>query len=235
MNVHRIRALAAGAGALVVSVGWGAASALGPSESVERMLARVLRAPEVQSRVMITRSDPFGGPDEHTLGRVWLLPGRGLRFRTEGANREDVALDRTQGTFLVYRPAENVVYRAEWERAPARLRQIIDDPTKLLEKDLSAVAERRTVGGVSRSGYRLRRAALGDSLPSVSLWIAADPATGLLRWVSAAGDEDSVLVEFRGMSVLAKANPRDLAPPLARGAKTQPLDPRSLLPGGESR
>jgi hypothetical protein len=53
--------------------------------------------------------------------------------------------------------------------------------------------------------------------------------------VSAGGDEDSVEVEFRAITLLDKANPRDLALTLPKNVRTAPLDPRDLLPGGESR
>jgi hypothetical protein len=53
--------------------------------------------------------------------------------------------------------------------------------------------------------------------------------------VSAGGDEDSLEVEFRSITILQKAEPRDLVLSLPRGVTTQPLDPRDLLPGGESR
>jgi hypothetical protein len=212
-----------------------AGATLSAQDAVERMLARLLRAPEFHARVIITRSDPFGGPAEHTVGKIWFLPGRGLRFRSEENGGEDIVADREKGTFQVYRSSEGVLYKAEWERAPARVRQLIQEPERILDADYRAVRERRRVGGAWREGYRLHRASLGDSLPSVSVWLAADPATGLPRWVSAGGDEDSVEVEFSSITVLAKANPRDLVLSLPRGVRTEPLDPRDLLPGGESR
>jgi len=206
-----------------------------PQEAVERMLARLLRAPEFHSRIVITRSDPFGGPAERTTGRVWSLPGRGLRFRSEEHGGEDPVADREKGTFQVYRPSEGVLYKAEWESAPARLRQLVQEPERILDADYRAVKERRRVAGAWREGYRLHRASLGDSLPDVSVWVAPDPASGLPRWVSAGGEEDSIEVEFSSISILTKANPRDLTMNLPRRVRTQPLDPRDLLPGGESR
>ncbi len=206
-----------------------------PQETVERMLARLLRAPEFHSRIVISRSDPFGGPAERTIGRVWFLPGRGLRFRSEEHGGEDIVADREKGTFQVYRPSEGVLYKAEWERAPARLRQLVQEPERILDADYRAVKERRRVAGAWREGYRLHRASLGDSLPDVSVWVAPDPASGLPRWVSAGGEEDSIEVEFSSIAILTKANPRDLTMNLPRRVRTQPLDPRDLLPGGESR
>jgi len=212
-----------------------AAPASSPQETVQRMLTRVLRAPEFQSRVIITRSDPFGGPADRSEGRVWFLPGRGLRFRALESGGEDIVADKEKGAFLVYRPSEGVLYRSEWDRAPARMRQLVLEPERLLDADYRAVRERRRVGGVMREGFRLHRASLGDSLPSVSVWIAADPATGLPRWVSAGNEDDSVEIEFPSITLLGKANPRDLALTVPKSVRTEPLDPRDLLPGGESR
>jgi len=206
-----------------------------PREEVDAMLARLLRAPESRSRVFITRSDPFGGPGERTAGRLWFLPGRGLRFHSEERGGEDIVVDHDKGAFLIYRPTEGVLYRAEWERAPARMRQLVLTPGKLLDADYVAARERRLLGGAWRQGYRLRRASAGDSLPDVSVWLAADPRTGLPRWVSAGGDEDSLEVEFRSIIILPKADPHDLVLTVPRNVPTQPLDPRDLLPGGESR
>ena len=210
----------------------GAAAPSPPEEAVRRMLTRVLRAPEVQSRVVILRRDPFGGPPDRSEGRIWFLPGRGLRFR---ATEEDIVADKERGEFLVYRPAEETLYRAEWDRAPARMRQLVTTPERLLDADYHATRERRKVNGAWREGYRLRRASLGDSLPAVSVWLAPDPATGLPRWVSAGGEDDSVDIEFQAMTVRSKANPRDLVLTVPKSAHLAPLDPRDLLPGGESR
>jgi hypothetical protein len=220
----------------VMAVACGAASAASsPTQDVEAMLARMLRAPEVRSRVFITRSDPFGGPGERTPGRIWFLPGRGLRYKSEERDGEEIVLDKEKGSFLVYRPSERVLYRAEWDRAPARLRQLIMEPARVLEAGFRAIPERREVGGATRAGFRLQRSALADSLPKLSVWIAADPMTGLPRWVSAGTGEDSVEVEFGAIIIPTKANPRDLTLTLPRGVRTEPLDPRELLPGGESR
>jgi len=212
-----------------------ARSVPGPREEVERMLERVLRAPEVVSRVLITRSDPFGGPPERSTGRLWFLPGRGLRYHTDEGGGEDIVLDRERQVFFVYRAREKVLYRASWDRAPARLRMLVAEPERVLEKDLHASSETRLLGSSSREGYRLRRAAIGDSLPAVSVWIAADPSSGLPRWVSATAEEDSVLVELKGLTTLRSANASHLALRLPRAVRTEPLDPRELLRGGESR
>ena len=222
---------------VLCALAWGARSTskTSPQEAVDRMLVRVFRAPEVRARVTITRSDPFGGPGDRSLGRIWFLPGRGLRYRSEEKGGEDIVVDREQRTFLVYRPTEQALYRTDWDRAPARMRQLIAEPERILEAKFRPTRERRLVGGAWREGYRLQRAALGDSLPTVSVWIAADPRTGLPRWLSAGGAEDSVDVEFRSMTILSKAVPGDLSLSLPRDVRTEPLDPRDLLPGGESR
>jgi hypothetical protein len=234
--IHRDRTRRLPLLAIVAALAVAAAPPAGaPQEAVQRMLARVLRAPEFQARVIITRSDPFGGPADRSEGRVWFLPGRGLRFRAMEGGGEDIVADKEKGTFLVYRPGEGVLYRGEWDRAPARMRQLVLEPERLLDADYRAVRERRRVGGTWRDGYRLHRASLGDSLPSVSVWLAADPATGLPRWVSAGGEEDSVEIEFPSITLLGKANPRDLALTVPKSVRTEPLDPRDLLPGGESR
>ncbi|HEY2923798.1 MAG TPA: hypothetical protein VGJ98_02400 [Candidatus Eisenbacteria bacterium] len=211
------------------------AAASSPHEQVERMLARLLRAPEFHSHVLITRSDPFGGPPERTAGRIWFLPGRGLRFKHEERSGEDIVVDREKSLFLVYRPSERVLYRADWDRAPARMKSLIMEPERILDADYRAVRERRIAGGAWREGYRIHRSASSDSLPNVSVWVAADPATGLPRWVSAGGEEDSVEVEFRSIVILSKANPRDLALNVPPKVRTEPLDAREFLPGGESR
>jgi len=201
----------------------------------ERMLARALRAREVTGRVILTRSDPFGGPDERESGQLWYLPGRGIRFRTEARGGEDLVLDHDKQVFLMYRAGEKVLYRAPWDRAPARFRQLVSEPERFLDKDLHAIPERRVIQGIARDGYRVLRTSLGDSLPSVSVWIAPDPTTGLPRWITAYSESDSLQVEFRGLSARADANPKDLHLPVPRGTEEQPLDPRELLPGGETR
>jgi hypothetical protein len=228
------RRIALLAGALALTCG-GASAANSPTQEVEAMLARMLHAPEVRSRVFITRSDPFGGPAERTPGRIWFLPGRGLRYKSEEPGGEEIVVDRDKGSFLVYRPSERVLYRAEWDRAPARLRQLIMEPGRVLDSGYRAVPERRVAGGATRAGYRIHRGASSDSLEKLSVWIAADPATGLPRWVSAGTDEDSVEVEFGTIAILTKANALDLKLTLPRGVRTEPLDPRELLPGSESR
>ena len=52
--------------------------------------------------------------------------------------------------------------------------------------------------------------------------------------MSAGGEEDSVQIEFPSITILDRANPRDLALTVPKSVRTEPLDPRDLLPGGES-
>src|SRR3954469_4898586 len=120
----------------------GAGTSGSSQDRVQRMLTRLLRAPEFQARVIITRSDPFGGPPDRSEGRLWFLPGRGLRFRAMERGGEDIVADREKGTFLVYRPTDQVLYRAEWDRAPARMRELVLTPERLLDADYRAVRER---------------------------------------------------------------------------------------------
>jgi hypothetical protein len=158
------------------------------------ILRPVVTAPEVTSRVLLERSDPFGGPPAREHGRLWYLPGRGLRYRSDKKNGQDFLIDRTQGTFLLYNPADTVVYRAPFDRAPVRLRRLIVEPERILEKNLRAVPERRVIHGVARDGYRLKSESLGDSLREVSTWIGADPKSGLPRWIAVDSEAESVLV-----------------------------------------
>jgi hypothetical protein len=111
----------------------------------------------------------------------------------------------------------------------------VEDPEAILTHNLGASPERRVVGGARREGYRLERASLGDSLSELSVWVAGDPGTGLPRWLAFASVDESLLVEFRGMAVRGGARPRDLTLGAPRGTPEQPLDPRELLRGGESR
>jgi hypothetical protein len=205
--------------------------------AVREMLRRVVTAPEVESRVLIERSDPFGGPPDRQSGRLWYLPGRGLRFRADGRDGQDLVLDRSQESFLLYVPGEEVVYRAPFSRGPAKLRRLITDPERLLTADFRAVPERRVLHGDPVAGYRLRPAALGDSLPEAALWIAGDPRSGLPRWLAVETEADSVLVELKSLSVRKTARPGDLTIRLPAGTREEPLDPRELLErgAGESR
>jgi hypothetical protein len=130
------------------------------------------------------RSDPFGGPPDVERGRLWYLPGRGLRYQSERKGGHDMVIDREGDAFLVYSPTERLVYRAPFARSPLQIRRLIADPEQVLAKNLRSTPERRVILGVARSGYRLRPASLGDSLGEVSTWIAADPSSGLPRWIA---------------------------------------------------
>jgi hypothetical protein len=199
------------------------------------MLRPVIQARAVSAQILIERADPFGGPPERSAGRLWYQPGRGLRLRFDSGGGSEIVADRTVGAFLLYRVSEGTVYRATWERAPRRLRRLVEDPGYLLEADLRARPEQRVASGRPRAGYRLRDANLGDSTGVVSLWVAADPATGLLRWIAMSAQDDSVSIELRGLKLLSTARERDLALSAPRSAPVEPLDPRDLLPGRESR
>ncbi len=215
-----------------------AASAGGPrgaEPAIDRMLRPIVEARAVTAQVVIERSDPFGGPPERSTGRVWYQPGRGLRVRFDRHGGEEIVADRAQGALYLYRVSEGTVYRAPWERAPRRLRRLVEEPGRLLEADLGARPESRVLGGRSRDGYRLREASVGDSTARVSTGVGADPRSGLLRWIALASEDDSVSIELRGLKLLSTARARDLALSAPRSAPVQPLDPRDLLPKRESR
>lgn len=237
MSPGRRRALLALAGSLVLQSVAGPASRgpLAAEPAVDRMLRPVIEARAVTAQVVIERADPFGGPPERSAGRLWYQPGRGLKLRFERGGGEEIVADRRAGTFSLYRVSERTVYRAAWDRAPRRLRRLIEEPGRLLDADLRARPEQRSVGGRARSGYRLRDTSPGDSVASMSLWVAADPASGLLRWIGLAAQDDSVSIELRGLKLLSTARERDLALSAPRSAPVEPLDPRDLLPGRESR
>ncbi len=209
------------------------ASAAEPA--LDRMLRPVIEARSVTAQVVIERSDPFGGPPERSAGRLWYQPGRGLRLRFDRGGGEEIVANRGLGAFFLYRVSEGTVYRAPWERAPRRLRRLVEDPERILEADLRARPERRVAGGRARAGYRLRGASLGDSTGDMSLWVGADPTSGLLRWIALAAQDDSVWIELRGLKLRSTARERDLALSAPRSARVEPLDPRDLLPGRESR
>jgi hypothetical protein len=203
-----------------------------PSEHAEplvRALRRVVTAPEATAPVVLERSDPFGGPPERERGRVWYVPGRGLRYRVDGKQGMQLAIDRRAGTMLLYRPSEPTLYEGVWEKAPSKLRRLVAEPERVLDGAARATAERRTIRGRSTSGWRLRSTSLGDSLGRASVWMSLDAKSGLPRFVSAASDVDTLLVEFRNWSLLRRARPADLGIEAPRGTPRAPLDPRELL------
>ena len=209
-----------------------------PEEAVHAMLRRVVDSPEVTAAVWIERSDPFGGPPDMERGRLWYLPGQGLRYRSERKGGQELVIDRANDAFLLYSPTQRAIYRAPFARSPLQIRRLIGDPERILSKDLRSTPERRIIHGAARSGFRLRSASLGDSIGEVSTWIAADPSSGLPRWIAVCSEADSVLVELRGFALLKTARSRDLAVSAPRGTREEPLDPQELLRGddrGESR
>jgi len=224
--------------ALAVRGGEGAGGSSSAGGAVHDMIHSVVTAPEVVSNVVIERSDPFGGPPDRERAQVWFIPGRGLRYRSSRPGGQDIVVDRETGAFLVYNPAEKAVYRAPFQRAPARLRRLIEDPQHALSTDLKAVAEARMVHGANRAGYRLRTLAIGDSMPEVTTWLAPAAPGGLPRWIAFASDDDSVLIELDGLTLRKSAKLTDLTLSAPKGTPEQPLDPRELLEphhSGESR
>lgn len=236
-----IAALLAASVALSVAAGPGASDAVpaGASQgAAERMVRRVLEAPEATASVTLERSDPFGGPPDRERGRVWYIPGRGLRYKAEGKASHEFSLDRAADRILLYRPSEPHAYEAPWAKAPARLRQLISDPERVTRGAASAKPETWTVRGARHEGWRLGARSLGDSLPRAAVWVAHG-SSGLPRFVAFATDVETLLVEFRNWSLRREARPRDLAVSVPRGTPVSPLDPRELLDaaggGAESR
>ena len=227
------------AAALAILTWCAAASAAGthtgadPEEAVHAILRRMVSAPEATARVSIERSDPFGGRPDREEGRLWYLPGRGLRYLSERKGGQDLVIDRERDAFLLYSASQRTIYRAPFARAPLQIRRLIVEPERILTKNLRSTPERRVIGGTSRSGYRLRSVSLGDSIGDVSTWIAADPSSGLPRWIMVFSEAESVLVELRGLTLLKSARPRDLALSAPRGTPEEPLDPKELLDGAD--
>lgn len=212
----------------------GAETAANPDGAVRAMVAKLVKAPEVVSGVIIERSDPFGGTPDRERGRVWYIPGRGLRYRSSQPGGQDVVIDRERGVFLVYSPSEKTLYRAPFQRAPARLRKMIQEPERVLASDFRAVADTRAVRGALRAGYRLRSMALGDSIPEVSTWIASGASGDLLRWIAFASQDDSVLIELQDLALRKSAKASDLVVSAPAGIHEEPLDPHELFEKGRS-
>jgi hypothetical protein len=209
-----------------------------PDAAVKEMLRKVVTAPEVLSKVVIERSDPFGGPPDRQTGRLWYAPGLGLRYKADGREGQDVSLNKSEEAFLLYAPAERKVYRAPFSRGPARMRRLITEPERLLRTHLHASSSARRIRGAFVAGYQLHPAAVDDSLPQAAIWIAADPRSGLPRWLAVDSEADSVLIELKGLVLRSSARPGDLTISAPRGTPEEPLDPRELLErgaGGESR
>jgi hypothetical protein len=210
------------------------ASGSDPASDVRAMVRTILDAPEVTSDVVLERSDPFGGDPDIERGKLWYLPGRGLRFKSSRTHGHDMVVDRGKEKFYLYSPNENVIYQAPFEKAPARIRTLIQDPDRVLDKDLRAVAQARTIQGRSRHGYRILSTGIGDSLTSVAIWVAPDPSTRQLHWLSISTPSDSLLIELRALTIRKKAEPGHLTLSAPASATEQPLDPREML-GRESR
>lgn len=210
-------------------------------DAVARTLKRVLGAPEATASVVLERSDPFGGPPERERGRVWYIPGRGLRYKADGALGIEMGLDREGDRMLLYRPAEPRIYHAPWAKAPSKLRRLVAEPERVMNGSFGAQPETRAIRGVRRSGWKLRPASLGDSLGRVSAWLSIDASTGLPAFVALGSDVDTLLVEFRGWTLRKSARASDLTIRTPKGTPEGPLDPRGLLDtrgereGGERR
>ena len=207
-------------------------AAASASDDVRASFRRVLTSPEATASMTIERSDPFGGPPSHERGKLWILSGRGLRYRSleEGGHaRQEVVIDRQREVFQIYSPAEQVVYKTDYARAPSRLRRLIAEPEKFLSGELSAKAERRKVHGVSLDGYRIRGGSVGDSLSDVNVWTAKDKHSGLPRWITISSPTDTVWIEFKDWTLSAQAKASDLAIGAPPGTKEAPLNPRELL------
>lgn len=204
-----------------------------PEEEVREAFRRVLAAPEARAQMAIERSDPFGGEPSRERGAIWIIPGRGLRYRSSEPGGQELVIDRQKEVFLMYSPSERTVYRAAYGRAPARLRRLVAEPERFLRADLDARAESRAIHGRRREGYRLRGGSLGDSLPDVSVWMSRERGTGLPHWVTIASPTDTIWIEFQNWTLAPKARPADLALSAPAGTKEAPLDPRELLNRGE--
>src|SRR6266850_1900355 len=147
----------------------GAQPGVDPEEAVHAMLRRVVDAPEATAGIRMERSDPFGGPPDVERGRLWYLPGRGLRYQSERKGGHEMVIDRERDAFLVYSPVERLVYRAPFARSPLQIRRLIADPERILAKDLRSTPERRLIRGAPRSGSMLSgRSARCTSRPGSS-------------------------------------------------------------------
>lgn len=216
--------------ALLVGAGGSARSVRGDSadEEARAMIRPFLSAGEVTASVTLERSDPFGGDPARETGKLWFVPGRGLRYRSVGKGAQDILVDRERQSFFIYHEAERKIYRAPFDRAPARIRSLILDPHAAVERDLRAVPEVRTIAGRSRGGYRVRAAGSAEST-AVSVWIAADPATKLPRWIAFASEAESLLVELRDVTIRKTPRVSDLTLSAPKGTPEEPLDPGELL------
>lgn len=223
-----LTALFAGAVLAILAFSARSAPATSADEEARAMIRPLLSAGEVVAGVTLERSDPFGGPPDRQTGTLWFIPGRGLRYRSTGKNAQDILADRERQAFFLYDKSQGRVYRAPFERAPARIRSLILDPEETVNRDLRAVPETRTIAGRSRAGYRVRSAGSPEST-DVSVWIAADPAKKIPRWIAFASDAESLLVELRDVTLRKTPRPSDLALSAPKGTPEETLDPRELL------
>lgn len=197
-------------------------------EEARAMIRPLLTSGEVTASVTIERSDPFGGDPDRETGKLWFIPGRGLRYRSAGKGAQDILADRERQAFFLYDESQRKIYRAPFERAPARIRSLILEPEESVSRDLRAVPEVRTIDGRPRGGYRLRSAGSAETT-AVTVWVAADPASGLPRWIAFASEVESLLVELRDVTLRKTPRLSDLRLSAPRGTPEEPLDPRELL------
>src|SRR5262249_50296449 len=133
---------AASLGAVLVAAVAAVAAGSG-DDVVARTVRRVLGAPEATASVALERSDPFGGPPDRERGRVWYTPGRGLRYKADGAHGIQMSLDHEADRMLLYRPAEPRLYRAPWAKAPSKLRRLVAEPERVMNGSFGAEPETR--------------------------------------------------------------------------------------------
>ena len=214
--------------AVVALAGPARAAEQSADEKARAMIRPLLSAGEVVASVTMERSDPFGGTPERELGKLWFIPGRGLRYQSTGKNAQDILADRERQAFFLYDKGQGKVYRAPFERAPARIQSLILNPEEAVNQDLRAVPETRTIAGRPRAGYRVRSAGSPEAT-AVAVWIAADPTTKLPRWIAFASEAESLLVELREVTLRKTARPSDLALSAPKGTPEESLDPRELL------
>ncbi|HET9253077.1 MAG TPA: hypothetical protein VFP58_13270 [Candidatus Eisenbacteria bacterium] len=220
--------LAIGTAIALIALPAGSAPADPADEAARAMIRPLLSAGEVVASVTMERSDPFGGPPDRETGTLWFIPGRGLRYLSAGKKAQDILADRERGAFFLYSKSQGRVYRAPFERAPARIRSLILDPERSVNQDLRAVRETRTVAGRARAGYRVRSAGSPEST-AVAVWIAADPASKLPRWIAFATEAESLSIELRDVTLRKTPRLSDLALSAPKGTPEEMLEPRELL------
>ena len=88
--------VAVGAGLLALALGILPRALLGADAAEEEVRAsfrRVLASQEARALMAIERSDPFGGEPSRENGSVWILPGRGLRYRSSASGGQGSVME----------------------------------------------------------------------------------------------------------------------------------------------